>query len=158
MIVTPLRDPEGGPHYLLVSFTSEFTKQYLGLKNGYVFPRLSPPSSSDAPTHERLAISFPSLRSFTIHLSSSALMSSPWISSFPIERACAASSLTSPEPLIRPNILPARNDLPLALHSSTDHFLVFRKAIKTLYGREISAQSASTLLDCRAVDEEACRD
>jgi len=31
--VTLLRDPEGGPHRILLEFTYEFTKQYLGLKD-----------------------------------------------------------------------------------------------------------------------------
>ncbi len=37
IIVTLLRDPEGGPHRVLLEFTFEFTKQYLGLKDWYVF-------------------------------------------------------------------------------------------------------------------------
>jgi hypothetical protein len=31
--VTLLRDPEGGPHRVLLEFTFEFTKEFLGIKN-----------------------------------------------------------------------------------------------------------------------------
>jgi hypothetical protein len=31
------RDPEGGPHKLLIRFTPKFTKTYLGAKDVYVF-------------------------------------------------------------------------------------------------------------------------
>ena len=31
--VTPLRDPLGGPHRILLEFTYEFTKQFLGTKD-----------------------------------------------------------------------------------------------------------------------------
>ena len=37
IIVTLLCDPEGGPHCILLEFTFEFMKQYLGLKDWYVF-------------------------------------------------------------------------------------------------------------------------
>lgn len=36
--VTLLRDPDGGPHRVLLEFTYEFTKQYLGIKDMYVSP------------------------------------------------------------------------------------------------------------------------
>jgi hypothetical protein len=36
IMVTLLRDPEGGPHRVLLEFTFEFTKQYLGIKDMYV--------------------------------------------------------------------------------------------------------------------------
>lgn len=32
IIVTLLRHPNGGPHRILIEFTCEFTKQYLGMK------------------------------------------------------------------------------------------------------------------------------
>lgn len=32
IMMTVLRDPEGGPHRLLLEFTFEFTKEYLGMK------------------------------------------------------------------------------------------------------------------------------
>jgi hypothetical protein len=40
IIVTLLRDPNGGPHNILIEFTYEFTKQFLGTKEMYaaVFP------------------------------------------------------------------------------------------------------------------------
>jgi hypothetical protein len=33
IVVTLLRDPNGGPHRILIEFTCEFTKQYLGMKD-----------------------------------------------------------------------------------------------------------------------------
>src|SRR5438045_1997724 len=41
IVVTLLRDPKGGPNRVLLEFTFEFTKQYLGLKEWYVFYLLS---------------------------------------------------------------------------------------------------------------------
>ena len=39
IMVTLLRDPAGGPHRLLLEFTFEFTKEYLGMKEAWVsFP------------------------------------------------------------------------------------------------------------------------
>ncbi len=38
IVVTLLRDPNGGPHRILIEFTYEFTKQYLGKKDAYVLP------------------------------------------------------------------------------------------------------------------------
>lgn len=40
ILVTLLRDPEGGPHRILIEFTPEFTKSFLGQKEGHVL--LSP--------------------------------------------------------------------------------------------------------------------
>jgi hypothetical protein len=34
--VTLLRDPKGGPHRVLLEFTFEFTKEFLGIKDLYV--------------------------------------------------------------------------------------------------------------------------
>ena len=33
IVVTLLRDPSGGPHRILIEFTCEFTKKYLGTKD-----------------------------------------------------------------------------------------------------------------------------
>jgi len=33
IVMTLLRDPKGGPHRILIGFTCEFTKQYLGMKD-----------------------------------------------------------------------------------------------------------------------------
>jgi hypothetical protein len=33
IVVTLLRDPNGGPHRILIEFTYEFTKQFLGKKD-----------------------------------------------------------------------------------------------------------------------------
>ena len=35
-MVTLLRDPDGGPHRVLIEFTFEFTKEYLRVKDAYV--------------------------------------------------------------------------------------------------------------------------
>jgi hypothetical protein len=32
IVVSLLRDPKGGPHRILIEFTCEFTKQFLGVK------------------------------------------------------------------------------------------------------------------------------
>lgn len=48
IIVTLLQDPNGGPHNILIEFTYEFTKQFLGTKEMYaavfLFPSLPSPS------------------------------------------------------------------------------------------------------------------
>jgi hypothetical protein len=36
VMVTLLRDPDGGPHRVLLELTFEFTKEYLGIKDMYV--------------------------------------------------------------------------------------------------------------------------
>jgi hypothetical protein len=36
IMVTLLRDPDGGPHRVLFEMTYEFTKQYLGVKDMHV--------------------------------------------------------------------------------------------------------------------------
>lgn len=36
ILVTLLRDPDGGPHRVLLEFTFEFTKEFLGVKDMYV--------------------------------------------------------------------------------------------------------------------------
>ncbi|KAI9761350.1 MAG: hypothetical protein M1840_001974 [Geoglossum simile] len=38
IVVTLLRDPNGGPHRILIEFTCEFTKQFLGVKDANKFP------------------------------------------------------------------------------------------------------------------------
>jgi hypothetical protein len=36
IMITLIRDPEGGPHKIVPEFTFEFTKEYLGMKEAYV--------------------------------------------------------------------------------------------------------------------------
>jgi hypothetical protein len=44
IIVTLLRDPNGGPHNILIEFTYEFTKTFLGMKEMYAACLSSSPS------------------------------------------------------------------------------------------------------------------
>jgi hypothetical protein len=63
--------------------------------------------------------------------------------------AFAAYNLTSPEELSRLTILLGRNELPLRLNWMLDNIPVFRKAVRTLHGCNISSNeplSYSTLL------------
>jgi hypothetical protein len=65
------------------------------------------------------------------------------------DRAFAAYNLTSSEELSRLTIPPGRNDLPLRLNRTLDNVPVFRKAVRTLHGWEISPNEPlpySTLL------------
>ena len=54
------------------------------------------------------------------------------------DRAFKAPNLTSPEQLAKLYVEPGRNELPLPLRSDMDNIPVFRKAVKTLHGWEIS--------------------
>jgi hypothetical protein len=65
------------------------------------------------------------------------------------DRAFAAYNLTSPEELSRLTIPPGRNELPLRLNRMLDDIPVFRKAVRTLHGWDISPNQPlpySTLL------------
>jgi len=65
------------------------------------------------------------------------------------DRAFAASNLTSPEELSRLTIPRGRNELPLCLKRTLDNVPVFRKAVRTLHGWDISPDEPlpySTLL------------
>ena len=55
------------------------------------------------------------------------------------DRAFEAPNLTSPEQLGRLEVEPGRNELPLSLRSNLGNIPVFRKAIRTLHGWEISS-------------------
>ena len=54
------------------------------------------------------------------------------------DQAFKAPNLTSPEQLGRLYVEPGRNELRLPLRSDMDNIPVFRKAVKTLHGWEIS--------------------
>jgi Protein of unknown function (DUF3435) len=41
LVVTILRDPAGGPYQLLLEFTFEYTKEYLGMKDAIFLPLLA---------------------------------------------------------------------------------------------------------------------
>jgi hypothetical protein len=65
------------------------------------------------------------------------------------DRAFAAYNLTSPEELSRLTIPLGRNQLPLRLNPMLDNIPVFRKAVRTLHGWNISSHEPlpySTLL------------
>jgi hypothetical protein len=65
------------------------------------------------------------------------------------DRAFVAYNLTSPEELSRLTIPLGRNQLPLRLNPMLDNIPVFRKAVRTLHGWNISSKEplpSSTLL------------
>ncbi|XP_014550159.1 hypothetical protein COCVIDRAFT_116292 [Bipolaris victoriae FI3] len=125
--VTLLRDPEGGPHRVLLEFTFEFTKQFLGIKDLNTFPLPE--------------IMYDQTLLFSPHVFLLGLLFH--------DRAFAAYNLTSPEELSRLKIPPGRNELPLRLNPTLDNIPVFRKAVQTLNGWDISPNEPlpySTLL------------
>ncbi|KAF2818073.1 hypothetical protein CC86DRAFT_337582 [Ophiobolus disseminans] len=125
--VALLRDPEGGPHRVLLEFTFEFTKEFLGVKDLNTFP-------------------LPEI------MNDETLIFSPHVFLLGMlfcDRAFAAYNLTSPEELSRLTIPPGRNELPLRLNPTLDNVPVFRKAVRTLHGWDISPNEPlpySTLL------------
>ncbi|KAI1676344.1 DUF3435 domain containing protein [Pyrenophora tritici-repentis] len=125
--VTLLRDPEGGPHRVLLEFTFEFTKEFLGIKDLNTFPLPE--------------IMYDQTLLFSPHVFLLGLLF--------YDRAFAAYNLTSPEELSRLKIPPGRNELPLRLNRTLDNIPVFRKALQTSNGWEISPNEPlpySTLL------------
>ncbi|EMD84663.1 hypothetical protein COCHEDRAFT_1167444 [Bipolaris maydis C5] len=114
--VTLLRDPEGGPHRVLLEFTFEFTKEFLGIKDLNTFPLPE--------------IMFDQTLLFSPHVFLLGLLFR--------DRAFAAYNLTSPEELSRLKIPPGRNELPLRLNRTLDNVPVFRKAVQTLNGWDVS--------------------
>ncbi|KAI9764096.1 MAG: hypothetical protein M1840_008901 [Geoglossum simile] len=129
IVVTLLRDPEGGPHQILLEFIYKFTKQYLGMKDANTFP-------------------IPEI------IYDPSLVLSPHIILLGLilaDGAFAAPNLTCAEQLSKLNIRPGCNQLPLLLLPEKADIPVFRKSIKTLYGWEISPDQPlpySTLLPC----------
>ncbi|KAF2844244.1 hypothetical protein T440DRAFT_436700 [Plenodomus tracheiphilus IPT5] len=125
--VTLLRDPEGGPHRLLLEFTFEFTKEFLGVKDMNTFPLPE--------------IIYDETLIFSPHIFLLGLLFH--------DQAFAAYNLTSPEELSKLQIPLGRNELPLRLNQKLDHIPVFRKAVRTPSGWNISPDeplSYSTLL------------
>ncbi|KAI2479406.1 DUF3435 domain containing protein [Pyrenophora tritici-repentis] len=122
-----LRDPEGGPHRVLLEFTFEFTKEFLGIKDLNTFPLPE--------------IMYDETLLFSPHVFLLGLLF--------CDRAFAAYNLTSPEELSRLTIPPGRNQLSLRLNRMLDDIPVFRKAVRTLHGWDISPNEPlpySTLL------------
>ncbi|CAN9454731.1 unnamed protein product [Alternaria alternata] len=125
--VTLLRDPEGGPHRVLLEFTFEFTKEFLSVKDLNTFPLPE--------------IMYDETLLFSPHVFLLGLLF--------YDRAFAAYNLTSPEELRRLTIPRGRNELPLHLNHMLDNVPVFRKATRTVHGWDISPHEPlpySTLL------------
>lgn len=104
--VTLLRDPEGGPHRVLLEFAFEFTKEFLGIKDLNTFPLLE--------------IMYDETLIFSPHVFLLGVLF--------CDRAFATYNLTSPEELSWLDIPPGRKELPLRLNKSLDNIPVFRKA------------------------------
>ncbi|KAK3318207.1 C2H2 finger domain protein [Apodospora peruviana] len=109
-------DPEGGPHKVLIKFTLEFTKTYLGTK--------------DAKTVTLPEVMF-----------DDSLMLSPHVFLEGIlfrHLAFDAPSLTCPDAVSKLGIHPGEWELCLPLKASVDDVYIFRRAVKTLIGYEMS--------------------
>ncbi|KAK2051368.1 C2H2 finger domain-containing protein [Colletotrichum caudatum] len=110
------RDPEGGPHKLLIRFTPKFTKEYLSAKaqNTYPIPEtMFDPSLLLSPHVFLLGILF-------------------------CYKAFCASSLILPDQLKRLNICPGELKLPLPLWEDLDEMYIFRRSILTTTGYVLS--------------------
>ncbi|KND85610.1 hypothetical protein TOPH_09291, partial [Tolypocladium ophioglossoides CBS 100239] len=117
-----VRDPEGGPHNILIRFTLAFTKTYLGVKDAKTFPipeTLFDPSLLLNPHVFLLGIIFR-------------------------HRAFRAPSLTSPEHLANLDIHPDERELPLPLRGDLKDTYIFRRAVKDLTGFKMSADKPIT--------------
>jgi hypothetical protein len=145
--VALLRDPEGGPHRVLLEFTFEFTKEFLGIKDMYVVT-LSISVITHKITNYLLRNTFP----LPEIMYDETLVFSPHVFLLGVlfsDHAFAAYNLTSPEQLSRLTIPPGRNELPLRLNKDLDNVPVFRKAVRTMSGSVVSPNEPlpySTLL------------
>ncbi|KAH7012484.1 C2H2 finger domain protein [Microdochium trichocladiopsis] len=113
------RDPEGGPHKLLLQFTPEFTKTYLGTKDAKTFTvpeTLFDPTLLLSPDAFLLGILFRH-RAF---------------------RAFRAPDFVSASQLVGLDIYPGERELRLPLRRDLDDVPLFRRAVKTLTGFEMS--------------------
>ncbi|EFY90641.1 hypothetical protein J3458_013381 [Metarhizium acridum] len=116
------RDPEGGPHKILIRFTLEFTKSYLGTKDAKTFTipeMMFDPSLLLSPHAFLLGILFR-------------------------HQAFRACQLTSPRQLDELDIHPGERELPLPLRSDLKEVCIFRRAVKTLTGYEMSTTKTIT--------------
>ncbi|XP_044723688.1 nucleoplasmin-like protein [Hirsutella rhossiliensis] len=107
---------EGGPHNILIRFTLAFTKTYLGVKDAKTFPlpeTLADPSLLLNPHIFLLGILFR-------------------------HRAFRATSLNSPAQLANLDIHPEERELPLPLKDDLKDTYIFRRAMKTFTGYELS--------------------
>ncbi|CAH0031470.1 unnamed protein product, partial [Clonostachys rhizophaga] len=117
------RDPEGGAYNILTRFTLAFTKTYLGVKD---------------------------IKTFTVpeNFFDPSLFLSPHIYLLGIlfrHQVFKAPSLISPDKLDILDIHEGEKELPLPLKKEFDNCLVFRRAIKTLTGYNISMDAPITL-------------
>ncbi|KPM43730.1 hypothetical protein AK830_g2836 [Neonectria ditissima] len=103
------RDPDGGPHKILIRFTLRFTKAFLGPK---ATTEITIPESLYDPC--LLLCPHPLLLGLLFR-----------------HRAFEASRLTTPELLRKLDIHPGEYELPLPLKESMDEIFVFRQTIKT---------------------------
>ncbi|KAI7758874.1 hypothetical protein LZL87_014215 [Fusarium oxysporum] len=103
------RDPQGGPHRILIRFRLRFTKTFLGEKetNVLTLPETIFDSSLLLSPHTLLL-------GLLFH-----------------HKAFVAPTLTSPEHLSKLDIHPDEHELPLPLKQSMDDIFVFRRATKT---------------------------
>ncbi|KAI9146617.1 C2H2 finger domain-containing protein [Paramyrothecium foliicola] len=116
------RDPEGGPHKLLIRFTPKFTKTYLGAKD---------------------------VKEFTVPetICDPSLLLSPHVFLLGIlfrHRAFQAKRLVSCRDIERLDIHPGELELPMPLRSDLNDTFVFRRAIKMVTGYEMSATERIT--------------
>ncbi|KAK3081938.1 hypothetical protein LTS18_011177, partial [Coniosporium uncinatum] len=114
--VTLLRDPKGGPHRILLEFTFEFTKTYLGMKDANTFPIpeiIFDPSLILSPHVFLLGLIF-------------------------ADGAFLAPNPTSPDQLSKLDIPPGCNALPLPLDPRMDDVYVFRRSVRTRTGWKVS--------------------
>ncbi|CEO59611.1 hypothetical protein PMG11_04283 [Penicillium brasilianum] len=129
--VSLLRDPQGGPHRILIEFKFEYTKGFLGAKdeNTYILPEIIfDPSLVLSPHVFLLGLLFAD-RAF--------------------KRVEGEEVLTSTGQLPRLQIRDGCNELPLLLDPTLDDVPVFRQTERSLQGIGISAHKClpySTLL------------
>ncbi|KAE9566472.1 hypothetical protein CGMCC3_g17382 [Colletotrichum fructicola] len=120
--VSLARDPEGGPHRLLLRLTPEFTKTYLGEKEHktYTIPEtIFDPSLLLSPHVFLLGILFR-------------------------HQAFKAPSLTSPHHLSKLDIHDGEKELPLPFKDDLGDTFIFRKAVYTMTGYQISLNERIT--------------
>ncbi|KAI3326690.1 C2H2 finger domain protein [Xylariaceae sp. AK1471] len=120
--VTLARDPEGGPHNLMVRFTPEFTKTYLGAKESTTF------TVPEGIFHRSLLLS--------PHVFLLAILFR--------HKAFRAPSLTHPEGIEQLQIHPGENELPLPLRPELNDVFIFRRAVNGPTGYKISKNERIT--------------
>ncbi|KAJ3554367.1 hypothetical protein NPX13_g10631 [Xylaria arbuscula] len=120
--VTLARDPEGGPHNLMVRFTPEFTKTYLGAKESATF------TVPEGIFHRSLLLS--------PHVFLLAILFR--------HKAFRAPSLTHPEDIEQLRIHPGEDELSLPLRPELNDVFIFRRAVNGPTGYKISENERIT--------------